>query len=551
MKCFCSNILLLVLTFICSAQNQTVGLFQNDNGVFDGYTLFAPNASTTTYLIDNCGHLVHQWESTRLPGLSFYLQENGDLIRAAAADNNFNFNIGGWGGVIEKFNWEGELIWEYEYAWAGGILHHDFKVLPNGNIIAIAWENKSNQEAVDAGVDPFNLFFQPVFPLHIIEINPQEIGGEIVWEWKLWDHIIQDYDATKSNYGNIEEHPNKININNFGYGFLGGSDILHANAIDYNETLDQIIVSSRNNSEIFIIDHNTTTEEAAGEAGDLIWRWGNPQVYNSGNENDRTLFRQHDVHWIKDGLNQAGKIMVFNNGLERPGGDRSTVDIIQPEVDANGNYFINSQTNRFGPEIYDWTYEINSDWHSDYESNGQMLPNGNLFICLGVRGQLLETNETQQLIWNYVSPVGDGQILMQGQNLDQANLPNSTENYMFRAYKYPYNFSAFTGKELVSLGPIELNANEDQLNCMYVEPMPVFVNSVSNNDFQFYPNPTNNCLKIESKTNITTLSIYNIMGANVIVINRPDDLIDISKLKSGIYYITINNQIEKYKFIKL
>lgn len=164
--------------------------------------------------------------------------------------------------------------------------------------------------------------------------------------------------------------------------------------------------------------------------------------------------------------------MVFNNSLERLGGDRSTVDIIQPLVDANGDYIIDSQTNRYAPEIYDWTYEINPDWHSDYESNGQMLPNENVFICLGIRGQLLEINSDQQLLWNYVSPVGDGQILVQGQNLGNANLPNSTENYLERI-NILTTFRHFQNIELQSQGPIELNPNEEHVNCMYSEPMEV------------------------------------------------------------------------------
>ena len=67
----------IFLPFIAFSQNQTVGLFQYDIGSFDGYTLFSPDEGT--YLIDNCGKLVHSWQSNYKSGLSVYLLEDGSL----------------------------------------------------------------------------------------------------------------------------------------------------------------------------------------------------------------------------------------------------------------------------------------------------------------------------------------------------------------------------------------------------------------------------------------------------------------------------------------
>ena len=34
-----------------------------------------------------------------------------------------------------------------------------------------------------------------------------------MWTWSLWDHLVQDYDKAKDNYGRIVEHPELFDIN--------------------------------------------------------------------------------------------------------------------------------------------------------------------------------------------------------------------------------------------------------------------------------------------------------------------------------------------------
>src|SRR5690606_15913622 len=99
------------------------------------------------------------------------------------------------------------------------------------------------------------------------------------------------------------------------------------NAIDYNPQLDQIMISTREFSELWIIDHSTTTAEAAGhtggrsgKGGDILYRYGNPAAYNRGTRADQKFFYQHDAQWIEPGLPGAGNILVFNNGWNRVDG---------------------------------------------------------------------------------------------------------------------------------------------------------------------------------------------------------------------------------------
>ena len=60
------------------AQNQTMGLFFNTPESFNGYTLFSNNEFS--YLIDNCGFKVNEWESEYKAGHGIYLMENGCLL---------------------------------------------------------------------------------------------------------------------------------------------------------------------------------------------------------------------------------------------------------------------------------------------------------------------------------------------------------------------------------------------------------------------------------------------------------------------------------------
>ena len=119
----------------------------------------------------------------------------------------------------------------------------------------------TEEEAIAAGRDP-DLVVDAIWPDHIIEIDPDK-SDELVWEWHAWDHLIQDFDEDQQNYGVVAEHPELININ---YGRTD-EDWMHTNAIDYNEDLDQILLSVHGFSEIWIIDHRHATPKRAHRSG--------------------------------------------------------------------------------------------------------------------------------------------------------------------------------------------------------------------------------------------------------------------------------------------
>ena len=459
---------------VCNADRQanwTVGLIQCTNDVSEGYTLFSPMPSSTSYLIDNEGRQVHNWTSPggHRPGMSAYLLEDGSLLRTAniAQTAIGNFSGGGTAGKVERISWEGDLLWSYEHSSTEYISHHDIEPMPNGNILMIAWESKTEEEGQQAGRNPAIASDAPggsngVWPDKIVEIQPNgTTGGDVVWSWHAWDHLVQDYDPSKDNYGIVAEHPELLDINfvDAAGAQAGKADWMHCNGIDYNPQLDQIAISCKNMNEIYIIDHSTTSEEAAGhtggtygKGGDFLYRWGNPEAYDAGFSQDKRLFGQHDVQWIEEGRPGEGSLIVYNNGVNRAG-TYSSVDVITP-VFLDGEYQLDAD-NRFLPNSTSWSWNQGADMYSGFVSGAERLPNGNTLIAHGTHGTLYEVTLEGEIVWTYINPVSNQGTIAQGDLLPDGNQANSKANPLFRARKHTTDHPAFAGRDLTPSTYIE------------------------------------------------------------------------------------------------
>ena len=438
-------------------------MFLNDPQSFQGYTLMAPKQYGVTYLINNAGQVVHTWTSKYPPGQSAYLLPNGDLIRAATTRNPDINTGGGEGGRIEEYDWDGNLVWQLDYSTNQYMQHHDFVPLPNGDILMLVVEKKTYDEAVAAGFDPGKLQEVQkqgyILPDSVVEIKPtQPTGGAVVWEWHVWDHFVQNFSNSKNNFGNVAAHPELVDPN-------GGQHIPvfwnHMNSIAYNQGLDQVMVSVRGNSEIWVIDHSTTSAQAAahsggksGKGGDLIYRWGNPEQYQAGARNNKMLFQQHDGIWIDSNSPGAGDILIFNNGLGR---GFSSIDEITPPVDSTGNYSL-AVHSAYGPTQLTWTYQAAppQSFYSAEISGATRLPNGNTLICSGVNGTLFEVTPGGAVVWKYVNPV-----VKTGPLGTTDSIPADTAkagqylNEVFKVQRYAPDFPGLAGRDLAPKGTIE------------------------------------------------------------------------------------------------
>ncbi|MCP4092692.1 MAG: hypothetical protein GY747_04515 [Planctomycetes bacterium] len=391
----------------------------------EGVTLFSPIFSTDCHLLDGEQNIVHTWNDSATPGLAAEILPNGNLLRSYAINRPNLPRLGGGGGGIHELDWNGQVLWDYQLASPTEQLHHDFTVLPNGNVLLLVWEDMSSIVAVAEGRDPASVAPGPFWSERVIELNPAT--GTIVWEWRLWDHLIQDFDAGKPNFGVVADHPQRVNIN-AGLLPLVSGDWTHMNSVDYHPEFDQIMLSVRNLSEVWIIDHSTNTLEASTESGGnynmgggLLYRWGNTQNYDRGVAADQMLFEQHDAQWVPEGHPGAGNMLVFNNGVNRTGGNYwSSADEITMPVDLAGNYTL-TPGQPFGPSTLSWTYagQPGNPFFAARLSGVGRQPNGNTLICNGPAGQVVEVDPAGNIVWDWTN-----------------SLPSLASNGLFKVRRY-------------------------------------------------------------------------------------------------------------------
>ncbi|MEM8526357.1 MAG: aryl-sulfate sulfotransferase [Bacteroidota bacterium] len=540
-----SKVLTLLITlWFCShlhSQNTVGILSQEVSETYEGYNLLFPHNQSNVYLLDNCGQIVHSWEDDEefRPGNSVFLLQNGDLVKCKRARTSAVSNpiwAGGGGETVEIRTWENELLHSFTLNDSLFRLHHDVAPMPNGNILMVAWENKNLEESIAAGRNPDLMSQDKVWSEVILEWNPGL--DSIVWQWSAWDHLIQRYDATKANFGQPNNHPELIDLN---YDEVNGHpDWLHINAIDYNPILDQIVLSVPHFNEFWIIDHNTTTEEAAGEEGDLLYRWGNPQAYDRGASGDKKLYFQHDVRWIDtnavEGDEDFGKISLFNNRL--PDG-KSSANIIHTMVD--GQYQL--QNGRYLPEDFERTLiypETDTRAFSNALSSAQFLPNGNALLLAGRWGFAYEITPQEEVVWNYIVPVKAGKAVEQGATLEVNN------NITFRIERYDLEYAAFEGRDLSPKGYWELNPNEGFCGVVNVQ------NTIENQaTFTLFPNPATTHIAIETKDGKPqSFEVYDVLGKRIHSFwsNQSIKTLDMTNWEKGIYFM-VNEEGETQKLV--
>jgi hypothetical protein len=400
----------------------------------EGYVLTGAYGGTSTVLLDSLGNTAYKWDHSSLPnpksGYSCYLLKSGHLLRSASVpDGSVIQSMAPIQGIIQELDRDGKVLWSYTLASNdSGMLHHDMKIMPNGHIIAVAFVPLTKTKMIAAGIDTVLLKGMTgtkfILSERIIEIDPKAAGGpKIVWQWCIHDHVTPDAQAAS--------HPELFSGSIVTAPFYTNQWV-HLNGLDYNAEHDLILFSSRVFSECFIIDHNTTTQEAAshtggkrGKGGDILYRWGNPAHYKASGATKITVL--HCVNWIPNGYPGAGDIIFFHNNTEsQPGMGTartcSQVVEIKPPMDDQCN-FTKTEGQPFAPTEPTWLFAPTDTFFSSFAmSSAFRMPNGNTMAhvayppsqggsswgSLGGSSMLFEIDKNKNVTWKYTLKMGDG-----------------------------------------------------------------------------------------------------------------------------------------------
>jgi hypothetical protein len=311
---------------------------------FSGFTLFSPLPTTnkTVYLIDMLGNVVHTWNVPYPPGQSGYLTERGTLFYNGQIPNDSHVGRAPYmGGAALEMDWNGRILWEASHPHH----NHDGIRLRNGHVLLICQKPLPAElvSQVRGGRVGTEYDHGRMDAPYLVEMT---LKGEIVWEWRSWEHLDPERDAITA----VQDDRDVWTVAN------GVSEMPDGN----------LILSFRDISTVIMINRQT---------GAIYWKLGAPP-----------LAGQHAPHILPN-----GNVLLFDNGPHR--------------LDHSFPFSRVLEINPATKEIV-WKYqEVRvSDFFSPRISNAQRLPNGNTFINEGWFGRFFEVTPDGSVVWEYVNP---------------------------------------------------------------------------------------------------------------------------------------------------
>lgn len=369
---------------------------------FRGYSLFCvqfrPSAARNgqqdrMLLIDMEGNPVHEWP----------IHTSAHLLELAA-DGSLYHSTGDKSNIaragLYKVAPDGSVLWKYPCR-----IDHDHHLMDSGHFMIHCLLDK---------VVPrlgHGLRCNP----YIIEIAPDK---ELVWEWHGEEHVQELVDmcglevpidwpqrvryelAQQATWA--ERYPH---LSAYELAFLTNAENTILGSKRLHELSDQELADLTERTveyRTFDWAHNNTCEvlpvNASGQedprfragnilfsyrqldmigvidypSGEIVWAWGPGEIEG-----------QHMPTMLPN-----GHILIFDNGWYRGWSRLVEIDPLTEEI------------------VWEFAGTPKENFVSPFISGAHLLPNGNIFICAGVRKHLFEVTREGEIVWEYWDPHG-------------------------------------------------------------------------------------------------------------------------------------------------
>lgn len=324
-------------------RRRGVGLIAHDPAASaGGYTLIAPQtADGCVYLVGIDGAVVHQWKMPVRAGRHAVILPNGNMgYNGNHADSPERYAAWSmWhGGDFSEVTPEGKVVWHYE----DPAHHHDALWLPNGHLLyaACAPVPEGFAQRVPGGTAHGEN--EPMYGDVIREVNR---AGQLVWEWKVWEHLApQDFPI----------HPA---FGRYHWPLINGLGV----------TSDGLVLMSlRVTSGIIGVDQSSGKVKLHIPPGIVSYQHAPVPLEN-------------------------GNILAFDNGNFRTGSHVAFSRVV--EIDPARNEVV-------------WSYadEDVSAFYTPFMGNAQRLWNGNTHVTVSASGRLFEVTPAREVVWEYILP---------------------------------------------------------------------------------------------------------------------------------------------------
>lgn len=355
-------------------------------GVSREAVLVVPDFGKETVLLDDQGKEILSWKSENTNAGGARLLKDRSLLHVVNRPLQRPFRKAILGGGLEILDAESRPVWRFLNATSEHASCGDALMLPNGNVLTMIMEWKSKEDVIKAGRDASLVDDNGMLVPGLMEVKPNgPTAGIPVWKWSLWNHLYQQAHPALANYSFPKGKEGCMDINQGQQKRRGWIQPLE---IDYNEK-DQLILVTFQNRQAWVIDHSTTTAEAATDKGGKSGKGGRLlQKLAFATAPDQKSVPVMSAWWEADS----------SIGVLRP--NSTFAQLLKQENGAV--YRVGTHAGAGDRQI---TFPA-KDGKKINVRNARFLTDGSLVMASGFAGQIVRLSKEGEVLWMYENTRG-------------------------------------------------------------------------------------------------------------------------------------------------